>query len=74
MPQLRGTTYDSVTLQPVQTSVSYLPTYTTAADGIAEVTVSSSPARSWKFWAGLAVGAFALYILAQSMKHAGRHG
>lgn len=68
------TTYDAATLQPVQTTVSYLPTYTVGADGVPEVTVSGSPAKSWKFWAGIAVGIFALYILGKSMKHAARHG
>jgi hypothetical protein len=65
-----STTYDMNTLQPVQTSVARLPV--PADEDMPVVTVQGR--FDWKFWAGLAVGAYALFLLAQSMKRAARHG
>lgn len=64
------TTYDMNTLQPVQTTVTRLPV--AAEDDMPTVTVQAR--FDWKFWLGLAVGGYALYILAKSMQRAARHG
>lgn len=63
-----GTTYDAQTLEPVRTSVARIPT----DDDMPVVTVQAR--FDWKFWAGLAVGTYALYILLKSMQRAARHG
>ena len=63
------TTYDAQTLQPVQTTVQRLPVQT---DDMPVVTVQGR--FDWKFWAGIAAGVLALYIVSQSMRRAARHG
>lgn len=52
-------------LQPVSTSVQRI-------DDMPTVTVSGR--FDWKFWAGIAAIAAALYILSQSARRAARHG
>lgn len=63
------TTYDMDSLTPVATTVTRLPlARAPAEDDLPTVTVQGH--FDWKFWAGLAVGAVALYVLFKSMKHA----
>lgn len=71
-------------LSPVQTSVQAIPTYDQLGpvtptvqriptdDDLPTVTVTSR--FDWKFWAGIALAGYALYILMRSGKHAARHG
>ena len=71
-------------LRPVSTTVQAMPTYSQL--GPVTPTVQPLPTEDdmptvtvigrfdWKFWAGVALGVYALYILTKSGSRAARHG
>lgn len=79
-------TYTIDMLQPVRTTVQSVPTY----DQLGPVTPTVAPLSDdasgdvptvtvqgrfdWKFWVGIAIAGYALYVLTRSGKRAARYG